>query len=94
MARRRKPRTKKKPIFNERFANKVITIIGITTLIFIIMQYMSFLKTGVEQTMLIDKYFTAVVIECGALMLKRTTEVVVSRVKKKEQLDINNESEV
>ena len=33
------------------------------------------------------QYFRAVVIECGALMLKRVSEVIVARIKKKEQIE-------
>lgn len=81
---------------NERFATKAVVIIGITTAIFIIMQYVSFLITQVEQTTLIQYYFTAVVIECGAMMLKRVAEIAAARIKKKEDLkteseDTNNE---
>ena len=61
--------------------------IGITTAIFIAAQYVSFLITGIEQTTLITYYFTAVVIEGGALMLKRVSEIIVARVKKKEQIE-------
>lgn len=79
---------------NERFATKAVAVIGITTAIFIIMQYASFLITGAEQTTLIEYYFKAVVIECGAMMLKRVVEVAVARIKKKEKLDTTeNESE-
>lgn len=89
--RRRKKRTAK---LNERFATRVIVAIGITTAIFIVAQYVSFLVTGTEQTTLIEKYFDAVVIECGALMLKRIAEVITARIKKKEGLmPENNESE-
>ena len=77
-----------------RFATKAVTIIGITTAIFIIMQYVSFLITQQEQTVLIEWYFRAVVIECGAMMLKRVAEVIVARIRKKEQINITeNESE-
>lgn len=75
---------------NERFATKAVVAIGITTAIFIIMQYASFLITGVEQITLIEYYFKAVVIECGAMILKRVVEVAVSRIKKKEQIETNN----
>ena len=78
---------------NTRFASWVLLVIGITTLLFIAAQYFSFLHTGVEQTVLIEQYFTAIVIECGALMLKRITEVAVARIKKKENLNTNEESE-
>ena len=87
---------KKKTSFlaNERFATKAVVIIGITTVIFIIMQYVSFLITRTEQTTLIEYYFNAVVIECGAMMLKRVVEVAVARIKKKENLNTTeNESE-
>lgn len=71
---------------DRRFAELVLLIIGITTAIFIVAQYVSFLITGTEQSTLIEYYFNAVVIECGALMLKRITEVITARVKKKEGL--------
>lgn len=74
-------------LVDERFATKAVVIIGVTTAIFIIMQYISFLITQQEQTALIEYYFTAVVIECGAMMLKRVAEVIVARIKKKEKLN-------
>lgn len=76
---------------NERFATRVVIVIGITTALFIVAQYISFLITGVEQTTLIEQYFGAVVIECGALMLKRVAEVITARIKKKEGLAPENE---
>lgn len=83
-----------KKALDERFATKVLLVIAITTGLFIVAQYVSFLITQVEQTTLIECYFTAVVVECGALMLKRVTEVIVARVKKKENLNTNiDESE-
>lgn len=60
---------------------------AVTTVIFITAQYVSFLITEIEQTTLIQYYFSAVVIECGALMLKRVSEVIVARIKKKEQIE-------
>ena len=91
---RKKRRRKKTAKLNERFATRVVVLIGITTAIFIAAQYVSFLITGTEQTTLIEKYFDAVVIECGALMLKRIAEVITARVKKKEGLNTTeNESE-
>ena len=50
--------------------------------------HVSFLITQVEQTVLIEWYFRAVVIECGAMMMKRIAEVVVGRIKKKENIDV------
>ena len=68
-------------------STKTIVAIGVTTVIFITAQYVSFLITEIEQTTLIQYYFSAVVIECGALMLKRVSEVIVARIKKKEQIE-------
>lgn len=83
-------RVKKRPSLfsaDARFATKAIVVIAITTAVFIVAQYVSFLITGMEQTALIDAYFNAVVIECGALMVKRVSEVIVGRIKKKENID-------
>ncbi len=77
-----------KKIFDMRFANQVIIIVGISTALFIIAQFVSFLITKQEQAELIRWYFTAVVIQCGVMMMKRVTEVIVARVKKKEKLGI------
>lgn len=73
---------------DERFATRAVAAIGITTVIFIAAQYVSFLLTQQEQTVLIEWYFRAIVIECGAMMMKRITEIVVARIKKKEKLNI------
>lgn len=73
---------------DERFATKAVIVIAITTAAFIVAQYVSFLITRQEQTVLIEWYFRAVVIECGAMMMKRLTEVIVGRIKKKEKIDI------
>ena len=54
---RKKRRRKKTAKLNERFATRVVVVIGITTAIFIAAQYVSFLITGTEQTTLIEKYF-------------------------------------
>lgn len=90
---KRRRRKKKTSIITERFASQVIIVIGISTAIFIVAQYISFLVTREEQTVLIEKYFQAVVIECGVLMLKRITELIVAKVKKKEGLTTDDESE-
>lgn len=91
MKEQKKRRKRRQSILaNERFATKAVAVIGITTAIFIVMQYASFLITGTEQVTLIEWYFKAVVIECGAMMLKRIAEVAVARIKKKEQIDTNN----
>ena len=83
-------REKKRAFFaDERFASRVIIVIGITTAIFVAAQYVSFLITGMEQTVMIEWYFRAVVIECGAMMMKRIAEVIVGRIKKKEQIEVS-----
>lgn len=91
--RSRRGKRQKKFLADERFATKVIVAIGITTAIFIAAQYVSFLITGIEQTTLITYYFFAVVIECGALMLKRVSEIIVARVKKKEEIEPETETD-
>ena len=91
--RSRRGKRQKKFLADERFATKVIVAIGVTTVIFIAAQYVSFLITGIEQTTLITYYFTAVVIECGALMLKRLSEIIVARVKKKEKIEPETETD-
>lgn len=94
-AMKRKPKRRKKRnsafAADERFATKALIVIAITTAVFVVMQYISFLITGMEQTTLITYFFTVVGIECGGMLLKRITEVAVARIKKKEK--INNESE-
>ena len=59
---------------DERFATKAVIVIAITTAAFIVAQYVSFLITRQEQTVLIEWYFRAVVIECGVMMMKRLTD--------------------
>lgn len=83
----RRGKRQKKFLADERFATKTVAAIGVTTVIFVAAQYVSFLITGMEQTTLIQYYFSAVVIECGALMLKRISEIIVARVKKKEKIE-------
>lgn len=86
-------RVKRASIFKdgERFATKAVTAIAITTAVFIAAQYVSFLVTQQEQTALIEWYFRAVVIECGTMMAKRVAEVIVGRIKKKENIDTESE---
>lgn len=78
---------------NEHFATQVLAVIGISTALFIIAQYVSFLVTREEQDILIEWYFKVIGLECGALMLKRVAEVIVARIKKKEGLDIPSEDQ-
>lgn len=73
---------------DERFATKAVIVIALTTAAFIVAQYVSFIITREEQSVLIEWYFRAVVIECGAMMAKRLAEIIVGRIKKKENIDI------
>ena len=84
-----KPKKERKT--DERFATKVIVVIGISTAVFLVAQYVSFLVTGQEQTTLIEWYFRGIVIECGTLMLKRVAEVIVGRIKKQERIETDKE---
>ncbi len=86
MKRGKKPPEEKKT--GERFATKAVLVIGVSTAVFIIAQYVSFLVTGQEQTVLIEWYFRGIVIECGVMMAKRVTEIIVGRVKKKEEIEV------
>ena len=86
---RKSKRGKRKAFLaDERFATKAVIVIAITTAAFIVAQYVSFIITRQEQTVLIEWYFRAVVIECGVMMMKRLAEVIVGRIKKKEKIDI------
>lgn len=84
----KKGKRQKRHKWDERFATRALTVIAITTGVFLAAQYISFLITRMEQTVLIQYYFTVVGLECGGMLLKRILEVVVARIKKKERLDI------
>ena len=84
----KKGKRQKRHKWDERYATRALTVIAITTGVFLAAQYISFLITRMEQTVLIQYYFTVVGLECGGMLLKRILEVVVARIKKKEQLDI------
>jgi len=89
----KKGRRQKGHKWDERFATRALIVIAITTGVFLAAQYISFLITRIEQTVLIRYYFTVVGVECGGMLLKRILEVVVARIKKKEQLDIPSTGE-
>ncbi|MDR2044162.1 MAG: hypothetical protein LBQ15_07305 [Clostridium sp.] len=57
-----------------RFANTVLLIIAVTTLLFVIAQMVSFWHTQIEQTTLITCYFASIVTECAGLLIKRILE--------------------
>ena len=86
----KKGKRQKRHKWDARFATRALPVIAITTGVFLAAQYISFLITRMEQTVLIQYYFTVVGLECGGMLLKRILEVVVARIKKKEQLDIPN----
>lgn len=86
----KKGKRQKRHKWDARFATRALTVIAFTTGVFLAAQYISFLITRMEQTVLIQYYFTVVGLECGGMLLKRILEVVVARIKKKEQLDIPN----
>ena len=44
------------------------------TVIFTIAQFVSFMLTGIEQAVLIERWFTVVGVELGLLMLKKIFE--------------------
>lgn len=78
---------KKAAKWDEHFATRALLVIAITTAIFTAAQYVSFLITRQEQTVLIQYYFTVVGIECGGMLLKRIMEVITARIRKKEKLN-------
>lgn len=82
----KKRKRRRKHKWDERFATRALLVIAITTAIFIAAQYVSFLITRQEQTVLIQYYFTVVGIECGGMLLKRVMEVITARISKKEKL--------
>lgn len=76
-----KRRRKDKPV-DGRTATLILGVIGVSTAVFVVMNYISFLITGVEQVVMIEWYFRGIVIELGVMMAKRITEVIVGREKK------------
>ena len=69
-----------------------LKMIFITTLGFIAAQWVSFIITRVEQAVMVEWYWRVVGLECGAMMLKAIVKIIVARVKKKEDLDIPEET--
>ena len=59
------------PRLNQRFATKCLIFIAIFLCVFTVLQYVSFMITGMEQTQLIESVFTEIGLECGCLILKR-----------------------
>lgn len=78
---------------NERFATKAVIAIAIFTVLFVIANIVIFIISGSEPVTLIEWYFRGVVIECGALMLKRIAEVFVGRIEKKEDIKVKKDED-
>ena len=53
-----------------KFARKCLVWVAVLTVVFTIAQFVSFVLTGVEQTVLIERWFTVVGVEIGLLMLR------------------------
>lgn len=86
-------REKKENQADERFATKAVIAIAGFTVIFVAVNVTVYIITGSEMTALIEWYFRGVVIECGAMMLKRIAEVFVGRIEKKEEIKVKKEED-
>lgn len=53
-----------------KFARKCLLWVAMLTVVFTVAQFVSFVLTGVEQTVLIERWFTVVGVEIGLLMLR------------------------
>lgn len=69
-----------------KFARKCLLWVAVLTIVFTVAQFVSFVLTGVEQTVLIERWFTVVGIEIGLLMLR-----TVLKDKKKKNTDTEEE---
>jgi L-lactate permease len=58
----------------KQFAKRCLCFIAVLTIIFTIAQYVSFIITGTEQAVLIERWFTVIGLELGLLMLKKVFE--------------------
>lgn len=88
------------PRLNQRFATKCLIFIAIFLCVFTVLQYASFMITGMEQTQLIESVFTVIGLECGCLILKRICDVVFKKKKTQDEVpefedfpDMNNDGE-
>ena len=69
-----------------KFARKCLLWVAVLTIIFTIAQFVSFVLTGVEQTVLIERWFTVVGVEIGLLMLR-----TVIKDRKSKKTDVEEE---
>ena len=69
-----------------KFARKCLLWVAVLTVVFTVAQFVSFVLTGVEQTVLIEKWFTVVGVEIGLLMLR-----TVLKDRKSKKTDVEEE---
>lgn len=69
-----------------KFARKCLIWVAVLTVAFTIAQFVSFVLTGVEQTVLIERWFTVVGVEIGLLMLR-----TVLKDRKSKKTDVEEE---
>lgn len=69
----------KTPRLTKRFATQCLIFIAIFLCIFTVLQYISFMITGIEQTQLIESVFTVIGLECGCLILKRISDTIFKK---------------
>ena len=67
------------PRLTKRFATQCLIFIAIFLCIFTVLQYISFMITGIEQTQLIESVFTVIGLECGCLILKRISDTIFKK---------------
>ena len=77
----------------EHFTMACLKMIFITTIAFIVLQWISFVITRTEQAVMVEWYWKVVGFECGAMMLKAIVKIIVARVEKKEDLNIPEETD-
>ena len=93
---RRRPRNKideimfRKPsVSSQHFTIKCLIIIFTTVVVFILMQWVSFLVTRQEQAVMVEWFWKVVGFECGAMMLRAIVKIIVARAEKKEKLKVH-----
>ena len=69
-----------------KFARKCLLWVAVLTVVFTVAQFVSFVLTGVEQTVLIERWFTVVGVEIGLLMLR-----TVLKDRKSKKTDVEEE---
>ena len=71
-----KAKKAKRRVTGQRYAEKALAFVAIFLVMFTMAQYVSFLITGVEQEILIERVFTVVGVEIGGLLVKRILEKI------------------